>query len=296
MEIVKSIEDISSLVNNKIIFKDENSSLTLNNSKITFSASGCILYIDGKVTLEGSEIVFDADCGLAYIPQSTHPYRIQAFIRNGCTLHFGKNCYFNGTVKIILSEGKHFFTGEDVLFSYGIVARVADPHLIYDCNTHKRINLSESIYLGDHVWIGQDVLIMKGAKIGSGSIIGAKSLVTKKTIPSNESWGGVPCKCIRKDVFYLNSCVHFWTKNETNSSLEKGTNAFIYSKDKSTLCFEDIDKFLCKNLDPQKRLDYILKFEESAKNKFYIAPSFNEAPKSTQSLKSSKKRRFLWFK
>jgi acetyltransferase-like isoleucine patch superfamily enzyme len=40
---------------------------------------------------------------------------------------------------------------------------------------------------------------MSGVKIGNGSIIAAGSVVLKKTeIGSNEIWGGVPAKFIKK--------------------------------------------------------------------------------------------------
>ncbi|MFE4813367.1 hypothetical protein ACFQ9Y_19885 [Peribacillus simplex] len=72
------------------------------------------------------------------------------------------------------------------MLSSGVVVRLADPHLVYDGTTRKRINRTKSVYLGDHIWIGQDVMILKGVEVGTGSILGAMSLVTKI----------VPIKCI----------------------------------------------------------------------------------------------------
>jgi acetyltransferase-like isoleucine patch superfamily enzyme len=59
--------------------------------------------------------------------------------------------------------------------------------------------LSLSWDIGDNVTIGAKSIIMSGVKIGNGSIIAAGSVVLKKTeIGSNEIWGGVPAKFIKK--------------------------------------------------------------------------------------------------
>ncbi len=47
--------------------------------------------------------------------------------------------------------------------------------------------------------IGAKSIILPGVKIGNGSIIAAGPVVLKKTkIGSNEIWGGVPAKFIKK--------------------------------------------------------------------------------------------------
>ena len=68
-------------------------------------------------------------------------------------------------MNVILSEQKHLFIGNDCLLSFGIWVRNADPHLIYDVESHKRVNPTKSIYIGDHVWIGQSAMILKGRKV-----------------------------------------------------------------------------------------------------------------------------------
>lgn len=89
----------------------------------------------------------------------------------------GVDNYFNERIVIIASECKHILIGGGCLFSFGVVIRNADAHLIYDINTHSRINATQSIYIGDHVWIGQNALLLKGTTIGSGSILGAGQLI-----------------------------------------------------------------------------------------------------------------------
>ena len=100
------------------------------------------------------------------------------------------------------------------MFSLGVWLRTSDAHPIYDSNSKKRINDGKSIYLGDHVWVGQDSLILKGSRIDSGSIIGAKGVVSKKLIPHNQIWGGIPCKFIKKDIFWDATNVYRWDSED----------------------------------------------------------------------------------
>ena len=284
MELINCIEDISGLTENKIIFEGADPcALTLISSSVCFKGSGNVLYVCKGVTLSESTISFEGSNSLVFLSGSKHPYKISLTLFNNNTAHFGKDCYFNDTLKAILSEEKHLWIGNEALLSYGITMRLADPHLIYDCSSHRRINPSESIFIGDHVWIGQDTLILKGAKIGSGSIIGAKSIVPKKTVPSNQSWGGTPVKFLRSGVFFVDYCVHAWTKEKTDRYSTYNSNQFVYNADGNTVSYESIDSFLSSEKDVSVRLDYILNKVPNGKNRFYIPPV-------------KKKRRPLFFK
>lgn len=53
------------------------------------------------------------------------------------------------------------------------------------------------INIGHHCWIGTGAIILQGVSIGDGAVIAAGAVVTKD-VPSNEVWGGVPAKFIRK--------------------------------------------------------------------------------------------------
>ena len=74
--------------------------------------------------------------------------------------------------------------------------RSADPHIIYDINTKKRINQSKSIFIGDHVWIGANAVILAGKSIGSHSVVAAGAVVTKD-VPDYAVVVGVPSKIIK---------------------------------------------------------------------------------------------------
>ena len=156
----------------------------------------------------------------------------------------GKNNYMNGTLHVLISERKHCLIGNNCLFSTDIWIRNADPHLIYDISTMKRINSTKSVFIGDHVWIGQSALLLKGTRIDSGSIIGAMSVVSGKKIANNSIWAGNPVRMVKKNIFWNESCVHKWNMLQTKKSKEYSefiagkdllVDEFIYKYDISTI-------------------------------------------------------------
>ena len=133
---------------------------------------------------------------------TTSTYKLNLSVHNNNAFYYGLNSSVNfRPITILLSEEKHIFIGNDVLFSFDIWIRNSDPHLIYSANTKKRINPTKSVFIGDHVWIGQNALILKGTQISSGSIIGANSVVAGKRISSNTIWAGNPVKKFLKIFF-----------------------------------------------------------------------------------------------
>lgn len=182
-----------------------------NSVKFKANSHGNILFCEDGTDLRGSAITFNGDNALVYLSKNRHQYKLSVSMNRDNTLYVGKDNYFNGIngkLNLILSERKHIVIGDDGLFSFGIWLRTADPHLIYDCETHERINPSKNILIGDHVWIGQGSLVLKGSTISSGSIIGANSTVSGKLIPSNQSWAGArPRKLQRTYSSMARACI-----------------------------------------------------------------------------------------
>ncbi len=190
------------------------------NSTVTFKGTNNILYCGENVKLIDSQLVFAGDNSVIYLDSNRYEYKLSVTVYNDCVFHMGKDNYINQKMSVILSEQKHCFIGDAGMFSINIEIRNADPHLIYSCSTGERLNITKSIYIGDHVWVGQDVRILKGTEIDSGSIIGAMSVVSNKRILHNSVWAGNPCKLIREDTFWDASCVHDWTNDKTQNSLQ----------------------------------------------------------------------------
>lgn len=253
----------------------------LKKSTITFEGKNNILFCEDNVTLSNSNIKFRGDNTLIYLRSSKHAYILNATIFNDSVLHFGTNTYTNQSVRIILSEQKHCFVGDDCIFSTGIVMRNADPHLVYNCADGARLNPSRSIYIGDHVWVGQDSLILKGSQIDSGSIIGAGSVVAGKKVPHNTTWAGNPCKKIKDGVFWDVSCVHTWTEEKTEISqsyedfikrykIKNEPDAFIFEcNDTECIPWADLESKFSPKFTPMEKLEYISDLHsKKTKNRF----------------------------
>ncbi len=261
----------------EVVKTDDNNNLImgfnpkLENSQIIFRGKNNRLICEEGVILKGSILDFKADNSIMYISSNRNVYFLNVSIYNNSVFFIGRNNYINGRLNFSISEQKNVFIGDEGLFSFGIWIRIADPHLIYDTESLKRINLSKSIYLGDHVWVGQDVLILKGTQIGSGSIIGAKSVVSGKKIASNTLWGGVPAREIRKNVLFDASSVHYYTDRQTQESLEYDSTDWIYEDDGEILSFDEIEDKLSSMSDADEKTDYIKSIVDCRDaNRFYI--------------------------
>ncbi len=227
------------------------------NSSVTFTGKNNVFFCEKRVKLNNTNIKFNADNAIVYLCENNNDYKLSLNVYNGNVFYSGKNNYFNGVMNVILSEQKHLFIGNDCLLSFGIWVRNADPHLIYDVESHNRINPTKSIFIGDHVWVGQSAMILKGTQAESGSIIGAMSVVSNKKIDANSSWAGNPAKKIKDGVFWNRPCVHTWTEKQTADSQQYAENDFIFEhKSEEHIPFDDIEK----NLDALKSADSKLEY------------------------------------
>ncbi|MBR6785664.1 MAG: acyltransferase [Clostridia bacterium] len=240
------------------------------NSSITFSGKNNVLFCEKRVKLNNTVINFNADNAIVYLCENNNEYKLNLNVYNDNVFYSGKNNYYNGVMNVILSEQKHLFIGNDCLLSFGIWIRNADPHLIYDAESHKRINPTKSIYIGDHVWIGQSAMILKGTQIESGSIIGAMSVVSNKKIGANSSWAGNPAKKIREGLFWNRPCVHKWTEEQTKDSRHFIRNTFIFKHKRSEyISFSEIEEKLDAKNSVDSKLKYLGKISaDDSKNRF----------------------------
>ena len=269
MEVVERIEDFDKLKENTFLGVKP----SLLNTKITFKGTNNIFYCEEGVEIEKSILNFNESNSVIYLGSNTNKYFLNVSMHYDSVLYFGINNFMQSSMRIILSEQKNIIIGDDGLFSGGIHMRVADPHLIYDGMTKRRLNYSKSIYIGDHVWMGYNAMILKGTAIGSGSIVGAAAIVAGKRIPSNTSWVGNPSKQVAKNIFFLKGNVHSYREEETVQSQEKNSKKFLYTKDKDeNIAFSEIENSLMQRKTAEDKLKYLQDkmVGNQAKNRFYV--------------------------
>lgn len=271
--VIRHNKDISRVKENTIIGSPE-----LDNTIIEFYGINNYIICDAGVSIMNSHIKFRGNNAVLFLKSSSHAYYLNVDLWHETSLSFGKNCYFNGLLNVIVSEHQSVFVGDDCLFSFGIWIRTADPHLIYSCDTKRRLNDSRSILIGDHVWIGQDAMLLKGTVIGSGSIIAAKSVVAGKSIPSNTCWGGNPVRCISQRVFFCSDSVHAYSKKQSAASHISKTDSFIYDEEGGFL--QELPKRIVSSSSPEQKASNLTSiYSNGAHNRFSItARMHNSAP------------------
>jgi len=287
MQTFYTAPDLVGVENNSVIGAEN---LTMDDSEIVFAGVNNILLIEDKAVLRHSRICFKGNNSIVYLSSSGRRYyHIDVELHQSCAFFCGKNNFFNGALKVRLSEHKHMLIGSGCLFSMGIWVRTADPHLVYSAASRQRVNPSKSVYIGDHVWIGQEVMLLKGSQIFSGSIIGARAVVAGKRIPSNTSFAGNPAKKIGDGVFWDEPCVHNWSEKQTAASQHyTGKESFVYQyTEGESIPFDSLEQRLCDAVTAEDKRDILQAVaQNSNKNRFASCP-----PKPAMPAKKSLRQR-----
>ena len=244
----------------------------LQDTTIQFWGENNILFFEDGVTLKKSKISFSGDDSVIFIRKNAISVSLE--VAHNSAIYIGEKLYTNSTVRILATERKHVCIGDDCLFSFGILFRTADPHLVYDASTYTRINTSKSIFIGDHVWIGENVLLLKGTSIGSGSIIGANSVVANKKILSNCAYAGNPAQKVRSNVFFHKPSTHNYLESNSLKSEVFITDLYTYSKDEPSNYFNILDEALSLSSSAKERMETIQSMIVCCtdKNRFTISP------------------------
>lgn len=135
-----------------------------------------------------------------------HEYDLHRnFAFNGAYIQFygegeiraGEGSYIGGLSTVQAVSGCSVTIGAGCRISHNVrmYTQSADADADFSCaNPPEK---QGDIVIGDYCWIGANVFINPGVTVGRNAVIGANSVVTKD-IPSDEIWGGVPAKLIRR--------------------------------------------------------------------------------------------------
>jgi acetyltransferase-like isoleucine patch superfamily enzyme len=171
------------------------------NPQIVFNGSDNLVVIDERSAFRG-RVICGSEC-LCVLMGHQSALNLSADLYEGGALIWGCGSRTYGC-RIWVHGRKLVAIGDDCLFSEGISIRTSDHHSIIDLETFEPTNEPDNVVLEKHVWIGPGVTLTRGVRIGKGAIVGAGSLVTK-AVPSAEMWAGVPAKCIRQNVSWVDS-------------------------------------------------------------------------------------------
>lgn len=125
-------------------------------------------------------------------------------IDKGCILHVGNDCGQDGVIQMgcgvylgpycQMVSSHRLEIGENSLiggFSYLITVnhRTDQIGLPVGNQGYRGANIK----IGKNVWLGAHVVVLPGVEIGDNAVIGAGAVVTK-SVPSGETWVGIPAK------------------------------------------------------------------------------------------------------
>lgn len=241
-------------------------------AKITFAGENNILFIEDGVCLKNSVISFQGNNSVVYLSRNRHTYLLRVTLYHNSAVYIGEDCYINGAMTLVASEQQNILIGREGLCSFGVFVRTADPHLLYDCQTKRRINASRSVLIGDHVWLGQNVLILKGTRVGSGSVVGGGAVLSGKKVPSNAAVAGNPARVVRRNLFFSSECVHSWTDETSEKCAVMDSDRYIYHAPPRGVTPEQIDAALKAAPTADQRLTEVqrLLVNNKEKNRFAI--------------------------
>lgn len=102
----------------------------------------------------------------------------------------GRNCVITAKEKVTINK--------NCLIAEMVVIRDQDHIMdISEERTTREDFFVAPIEIKENVWVASKATVLKGVTIGSHSVVAASAVVTK-TIPSQEVWGGVPARFIKK--------------------------------------------------------------------------------------------------
>lgn len=127
---------------------------------------------------------------------------------NDNLVSFGAFATSSSSAFRIAGDGEHILVGDRCMFSSRITVGDADPLVIYDRKTGRRVDQRRNVVIGDHTWLAREVRVEPGAVIGADTIVGQGAVVTG-VHPANVILAGAPSTVRTSGVN--------WSRNEDES-------------------------------------------------------------------------------
>lgn len=255
MESVHSEDEFQSLKNNRVIGNPK-----LINSTVNFTGVGNVLYCENNVHIMNSYINFGGNNCLIYLSSSNSAYPLNLQVFHDSVVYIGKNNNMAAPININIQEHQNLIIGDDGIIGSGTNIRTSDASPIFDIETKRRINHSRSVYIGDHVWLGHLSYISRGVEIGSGSILSNNSHVeANEILGSNKVYSGNPSREVKDDVFFTNTYVGAFTKEDSSTVEDYTSRIYSYSyKPGESLSSEKLDEIFDR-LSVEDKIEFIQK-------------------------------------
>lgn len=200
--------------NNKILFKDNNDEIEINNRnyknyligiELEIIGNNNRIIIDRSTIFDNSSIKIDnSNNGTLIIENNSdlNNLHIIAHLADNFNINFGRDNRITGGLSIMCVEhNTGFISGSECLYANEIKARCGDAHTIIDKKTREILNKpTRCITIGDHCWIGDNVLLTKKTHLPDNTIVAMGSVVTKQFSEQNTIIGGNPAKIIKKNI------------------------------------------------------------------------------------------------
>ncbi|MBR2386215.1 acyltransferase, partial [bacterium] len=182
---LKKIKKIKGL---KVIFKNSDSTVIINEPAIKFGTSKIIL---------GKNCLFEI--GAKTKDELTKVSRVNFTMGKNSKIIIGDNLFFGGG-HVALNENSSLTIGNDCLFSYGLNFMIGEAHSLINSKTQENIPITGNVVIGDRVWIGMNSTILKNAQLGNDIIVGTCSVVSKKFDTPNIAIAGNPARIIKENI------------------------------------------------------------------------------------------------
>lgn len=112
--------------------------------------------------------------------------------------------------------------------------------------------------------------MLKGTSIGSGAVLAASAVTSMKDIGSNELWGGIPAKRIKRGICFLTTSPVSYSGNDLKKFEELHTDKYIYSNSDEVFLMDEIESAL-KKMELSEKKEYLrFLFANKSLNRFYI--------------------------